>query len=132
MLQDALDRFLPKAARPPRSTLRPAGAGAGVEARLRVLLPADAQLYLEDVLQRRTTDAGYHIRTPPLEPGADYYYLLRAELARGDRRANVERKVTLRAGKTKHRRFALAGSDARRPITAAATPNDSRRASAIR
>lgn len=72
----------------------------GTEAWLDVLLPADAQLYLEDVLQRRSTAQGYQIRTPPLEPGEDYFYSLRAELNQGDRRVTLRRRVPLRAGKT--------------------------------
>ncbi len=81
--------------------LIPAGA-AGAQpapARITVRLPAEAILTIDGTpgTQRGTSRL---FESPPLEPGYDYSYTLKAEVVRAGRPVRVEKKVTFRAGAT--------------------------------
>jgi uncharacterized protein (TIGR03000 family) len=66
-------------------------------ATLRVQLPADAKLFVDDTLTRQTS-AVRTFQTPVLPEGTDYQYTLRAELALEGGTATVKRQVWVRAG----------------------------------
>lgn len=72
---------------------------APTPARIVVKLPADAELYVDDVRFTRT-GATRTIETPPLEPGERYSYTLRAVAERGGRTVSASKKIAFRAGET--------------------------------
>lgn len=78
------------------------GAAAAAEeaatATLVVRLPADARLTV-DGAPTRSTKATRWLVTPPLAPGKDFRYTLRAEFVRGDSTVTVTRVVAVRAGR---------------------------------
>jgi uncharacterized protein (TIGR03000 family) len=67
-------------------------------ARVTVLLPSEARLYVHGRLCDLTSDTR-SFDTPPLQPGRDYYYVLKAAIERDGRTIEVSKKVLLRAGK---------------------------------
>ncbi len=66
-------------------------------ARLIVQVPADARLYVDDQLMS-TKSATRTFRTPQLNPGQTYYYIVRAELVRDGKTYNQTRQILVRAG----------------------------------
>jgi uncharacterized protein (TIGR03000 family) len=70
---------------------------APTPATLIVTLPADAKLLIDDTATR-STSATRTFMTPPLEPGREFHYTLKAETRRGDEPVTVTRDVTVRAG----------------------------------
>lgn len=78
-----------------------AGARAEVRdaspARITVHLPAEASLFIDDVLCTLTSETRA-IDTPALEPGHDYQYTLRVEAARNGRAVSKSKLIFFRAG----------------------------------
>jgi uncharacterized protein (TIGR03000 family) len=66
-------------------------------ATLIVSLPADARLTIDDYVTR-STSAVRTFTTPPLEPGKDYEYTLKAERMRDGQPQVVTRRVSIRPG----------------------------------
>jgi uncharacterized protein (TIGR03000 family) len=66
---------------------------ASVTARLIIDLPADARLYINGQLYRTRT-----FRTPALEAGKPYYYVVRAEIVRDGKTESETRYVAVGAG----------------------------------
>jgi uncharacterized protein (TIGR03000 family) len=66
-------------------------------ARLIVELPKNAKLFVDDQ-PMKTTSAKRAFRTPTLEPGQAYYYMLRAEVVRDGKSFQQTKKVVVRAG----------------------------------
>jgi uncharacterized protein (TIGR03000 family) len=64
-----------------------------------VHLPADARLTVDDQPTRATSDERVFI-SPPLQPGQNYFYVLRAELNRNGEKLTASQNVTVRAGQT--------------------------------
>ena len=71
--------------------------GTGTEARLIIELPADAALYVDDQLMK-SASAHREFKTPSLDQGATYYYILRAELMVDGQKRTQTKQVLLRAG----------------------------------
>jgi uncharacterized protein (TIGR03000 family) len=63
-----------------------------------VKLPADAKLYVDDVLCPMTSNKR-SFRTPRLEQGRRYYYTLKVEATREGKPVKESRRVYLEAGK---------------------------------
>jgi uncharacterized protein (TIGR03000 family) len=66
-------------------------------ATLVVHLPADATLTIGGAPTHSTTDTR-RFRTPPLEPGKAYYYVLRAEVDRRGEKMEASQNAVVRAG----------------------------------
>jgi uncharacterized protein (TIGR03000 family) len=67
-------------------------------ARVKVVLPADAKLYVDGVaLESRGATRSFE--TPQLEPGQKYSYTLTAEVLRDGQKRDFVRTVTVEAGK---------------------------------
>jgi uncharacterized protein (TIGR03000 family) len=64
-----------------------------------VNLPADARLKVDSTQTRSTTGRRVFV-SPPLEPGRDFSYTLRAEIDRDGQTLATTRDVTVRAGQT--------------------------------
>jgi uncharacterized protein (TIGR03000 family) len=67
-------------------------------AHVSVRLPADARLYIDDILCPLTSERR-EFDTPKLRPGQTYYYTLRAEVVRDSRKQTETRRVLVEAGK---------------------------------
>jgi uncharacterized protein (TIGR03000 family) len=72
-------------------------APAAARARVVVELPADASLYINDQPTRQT-DTVRVFRTPELEAGETYFYVLRAEVMRDGQKIIQEKRVLVRPG----------------------------------
>jgi uncharacterized protein (TIGR03000 family) len=70
---------------------------APAPATIQVTLPSDAKLMIDDYTTRSTSSTRTFV-TPPLTPGRDFHYTLKAELQRGTEPVKVSREVTVRAG----------------------------------
>ncbi len=66
-------------------------------AQLIVELPANAKLFVDEQ-PMKTTSTRRAFRTPTLEPGQSYYYVLRAELVHDGKTVQQTKKVVVRAG----------------------------------
>ena len=66
-------------------------------AKLIVELPGDAKLYIDDS-PMKTTSGKRVFRTPTLERGQAYYYILRAEIQRDGKTETATKRVIVRAG----------------------------------
>jgi uncharacterized protein (TIGR03000 family) len=66
-------------------------------AKLIVELPPDAKLFVDDQ-PTKTISGRRTFNTPPLQQDQQYYYTLRAEVAREGRTYTESRRVLLRAG----------------------------------
>jgi uncharacterized protein (TIGR03000 family) len=67
-------------------------------ARVVVKLPADARLYVDDVLCPLTSKTR-SFNTPELEVGRSYYYNLKAEIVREGEKRTATKRVVVEAGK---------------------------------
>jgi uncharacterized protein (TIGR03000 family) len=67
-------------------------------ARIVVKLPAEARLYVDNVLCPLTS-ATRSFTTPELDAGQKYYYTLKAEVVRGGETRTVRKRVIVEAGK---------------------------------
>ena len=72
---------------------------APAPAKIVVRLPADARLFVDDVPFPHTGPVRT-FETPPLNPGENYHYTLRAELVRDGQPVRVSLKANLKAGQT--------------------------------
>jgi uncharacterized protein (TIGR03000 family) len=70
----------------------------GSPARVRVKLPADADLFVDGVRVPQTS-AVRSFQTPKLEPGRSYYYTLKADVIRDGRTVSASKRVTVEAGR---------------------------------
>jgi uncharacterized protein (TIGR03000 family) len=70
----------------------------GSPARVRVKLPADADLYVDGVRVPQTSEVR-SFQTPKLETGRSYYYTLRADVVRDGRTVSASKRVTVEAGR---------------------------------
>jgi uncharacterized protein (TIGR03000 family) len=69
----------------------------GTTAHITVLLPADAQLYVDGVACPLTSEKRT-FETPELQAGRDYFYTLRAEVVRNGATLTETKRIDLRAG----------------------------------
>lgn len=67
------------------------------QAKVVVELPPDAKLYIDDQLMKTSTGRRV-FRTPTLDRGQAYYYILRAEVERDGKRQTATKRVIVRAG----------------------------------
>jgi uncharacterized protein (TIGR03000 family) len=81
-------------------------------ATLIVNLPADAKLTVDGVVTK-STSAVRRFSTPPLEPGKEYGYTLRAEIPNDGPVEVVTKRVVVRAGQETRTTLALPISTAR-------------------
>jgi uncharacterized protein (TIGR03000 family) len=68
-------------------------------ARLKVVVPADAKLYVDGVALQSEQTRTRTFETPQLEPGKKYSYTLTAEVIREGQKLDTIRNVTVEAGK---------------------------------
>jgi len=87
-----------KAPTPPDASAVPVSQ-APTSARLKVRLPADAKLYVDDVVCPLTSDVR-SFPTPPLPPGQQFQYTLRAEVVRDGQKRVITERVLVSAGQT--------------------------------
>lgn len=83
-----------------------------------VTLPADAKLFVEG--QEWTRDAGLSTRTfrsPPLDPGRNYFYTFKIEVQRGGKTVPATQEARLQAGKTARVTFAELGTGTSQSLT---------------
>jgi uncharacterized protein (TIGR03000 family) len=105
------DRNRPGAGdRPPASDRPPGDTGAkppensaaaerqGDRAYVRVQLPAEAQLFINDAATE-STDSARNFYSPPLKAGKDYTYSFRAEMMRDGKKLQATKDVVVQAGK---------------------------------
>ena len=85
-----------------------AGAPGSSRAALVVHLPAGAKLTVDGTPTQATSDTRRFV-TPPLEPGANYRYVLKAELDRNGEKVTASQNVMVQAGKTAEVRMELPG-----------------------
>jgi uncharacterized protein (TIGR03000 family) len=62
-----------------------------------VRLPADAKLMIDDYVAQSTSPVRTFI-TPPLEPGKEFSYELKAEAIRDGHQVSATKRVVVRAG----------------------------------
>jgi uncharacterized protein (TIGR03000 family) len=87
-----------------------AGTPGSNRAALVVHLPASAKLTVDNTPTNATSDTRRFV-TPPLEPGATYRYVLRAELDRNGEKVKASRNVEVRAGETSQVYLEFPGSE---------------------
>jgi uncharacterized protein (TIGR03000 family) len=76
-----------------------------------VQAPTDAQVYVDDYRMNQTS-ATRTFTTPALQPGATYYYTIRAEATRDGKKVEASKRVTVRAGEVSRVAFAdMSNSD---------------------
>src|SRR5262249_21611516 len=80
----------------PSAATRAAVAEPLRPATLRVYLPADAKLTIDDQ-PTTSTSAVRRFVTPPLEQGKTFFYILEAQATRGDQTITLRQKVRVRA-----------------------------------
>jgi uncharacterized protein (TIGR03000 family) len=68
-------------------------------AKVTVMLPSDAKLYVDGV-ECPLTSTPRTFETPKLDPGRQYYYTVKAEVVRGGRTQADSRRVIVEAGRT--------------------------------
>jgi uncharacterized protein (TIGR03000 family) len=76
------------------------------QARFEVHVPADAQVWLEGKKTEQTGEVRSFI-SPPLTPGEDYLYTIRARWQEGGKDVEQERKVVVHSGSRLNVRFPL-------------------------
>jgi uncharacterized protein (TIGR03000 family) len=91
-------------------------------ARLLVELPTDAKLYVDDTPMRTSKDRR-EFRTPPLQVGQTYYYILKAEIVRDGETITETKRVLVKAGDQVQANFgdmsaAIAKAKKNRTVTA--------------
>jgi uncharacterized protein (TIGR03000 family) len=60
-------------------------------------MPAEAKLFVDEQLMKTTSDKRV-FRTPELQPGQTYYYILRAEVVRDGTTLTQTKRILVRAG----------------------------------
>src|SRR4029077_3509764 len=87
----------PEQVPPPKPEPRASRSSVNSQAKLVVELPGDAKLFIDDHLMKAAS--GQRIfRTPSLEKGQAYYYILRAEVDRDGKTQTATKRVIVRAG----------------------------------
>ncbi len=91
---------------PPASEQIPAPkkASLSTQGKLIVAVPADAKLYIDDQLMK-TTAGERTFRTPQLQKGQAYYYIIRAEVVRDGQPQSLTKQVIVRAGEESRAAF---------------------------
>lgn len=86
------------------SATTPAPIANGASARVVIDVPGDAKLYVDD---RPMKSGPEHrvFRTPSLNNGQSYYYVVRAEVVRDGKTFSQDRRVVVRAGDEAHASF---------------------------
>jgi uncharacterized protein (TIGR03000 family) len=79
-------------------------SGINAPATIVVRLPAEAKLTV-DGSATQSTDRVRTFVSPPLQPGTDYHYTLRAEVTRDGKTVERTRDVNVRAGQTSEVNF---------------------------
>ena len=87
-------------------------------ARLNVRMPADAKLFVDDLLIPTKTAQRHTFSTPRLDRGQTYFYEVRAEVIRDGKPVQESRRVLVRAGEEINVSFSRLES----PIIAATSP----------
>ncbi|HZZ80177.1 MAG TPA: TIGR03000 domain-containing protein, partial [Gemmataceae bacterium] len=64
-----------------------------------VMVPSDAKLYFDGYATKQTGETRL-FTTPPLKTGSEFYYQLKAEIARGGKTLTQVRNVPVRSGDT--------------------------------
>jgi uncharacterized protein (TIGR03000 family) len=77
-------------------------------AQIVVDVPADAKLFVDDQ-PMKTTSSRRVFRTPILDPGQTYYYILRAEIVRDGKTQTATKRVIIRSGEEIETFFAELG-----------------------
>jgi uncharacterized protein (TIGR03000 family) len=77
----------------------------GSPARVRVKLPADAELFVDGVRVPLTSEVR-SFQTPKLEAGRSYFYMLKADVVRNGRTVSSSKRVTVEPGKETNVEFA--------------------------
>jgi uncharacterized protein (TIGR03000 family) len=99
----------PETAPPPK----PSGTGTTSlspnQARVIVEVPADAKLYIDDQLMK-TTSTRRVFRTPELEKGKVYYYMVRVEVQRDGQTYTDTKRLLVRTGQEIVQSFADLGN----------------------
>jgi uncharacterized protein (TIGR03000 family) len=88
----------------------PEQASKSNQARVVVELPKDAKLYFDDTLMKTTSEKRV-FRTPQLQPGQAYYYILRAEVERDGKTISETKRIIVRAGEEVSARFPELGAE---------------------
>jgi uncharacterized protein (TIGR03000 family) len=88
----------------PKPKPKPDGDKNPGQARLIIDVPAEAKLYIDDHLMK-TPSAHRTFRTPLLEPGQSYYYILRAELTQDGKQYSASKRLVVRSGETAQASF---------------------------
>jgi uncharacterized protein (TIGR03000 family) len=70
----------------------------GSPARVRVKLPADADLYVDGVRVPQTS-AVRSFQTPKLDPGRSYFYTLKVDVVRDGQTLSASKRVSVEAGR---------------------------------
>lgn len=79
-------------------------SASGASAKVIVDLPTDARLYVDD--RPMKAGAAHRVfRTPNLQDGQSYYYVIRAEVVRDGKTFSQDRRVIVRAGDEAHASF---------------------------
>ena len=86
----------PSGAKPPENSA--AAERQGDRAYVRVQLPAEAQLFINDTATE-STDSARNFYSPPLKAGKDYTYSFRAEMMRDGKKLQATKDVVVQAGK---------------------------------
>jgi uncharacterized protein (TIGR03000 family) len=93
-------------------------------ARVRIDMPADAQLFVEGTLMK-TTSAVRLFQTPALNPDQTYYYELKAVLTRNNQTYTDVQRIAVRPGEQATASFT--GLEQRAAAVAGATPTTAKR-----
>jgi len=103
----------------PEVTPEPKKKGELSRAKVRILVPADAKLYVDGVLMKTGTPERV-FQTPELNPAQTYYYDVRAEILRGDQVYAETQQLVVRPGTESTASFA--GLEAKAALATQAPP----------
>jgi len=81
----------------PKPGIRPSSTALPAPATIRVSLPPDAKLFVEDILTNSTSNSRQFV-SPPLEPGKVFYYTLKGQMVRNGQALTTTQRVPVRAG----------------------------------
>jgi len=91
------NQILPSDGTRPANTTTNVSSTSAAPATILVTLPADARLTVDDTATSSTTGVRTLI-TPPLEPGKDFQYTLKAQINRDGKELTTEKQISVRAG----------------------------------
>jgi uncharacterized protein (TIGR03000 family) len=81
----------------PKPTPKDGKAFLAAPATIVVSLPAEAKLTIDGAATRSTSETRV-FASPALDPGKEYYYILKADLVRDGKTVSTTKRVTVRAG----------------------------------